>query len=370
MKPSDSGVKHSTSLVDFLATLSWGGPAYPAYSGKCEDVGGAAAGAGAGDGGAASSTAATSSASSGASPASGAASSSASPAGAAAAATEGGAGTGTGPDWKTAPEHFRTAYDTLKKEHERFASFKDVEPDSLTAAHTFHQSLYTESMSLADELGYDDAETVTAFHKDPVKLLNFLRAAKAEADAGGPADAGKGEGDAADPTKVVEKLLNQRLKPFEQERATRMAESANNLFRTTVNDLIAADYKGEDALPPKLQQVLSNMVSDRLKTNPQAIHRLVNEGKTSDINKMYSEAKTALLDIFGEMSNYDKARVERAAKGKSGGKPPANAGGERKSSTGDESATPNRGRGRTKFDEVAERLITQPEKVNPRYAQK
>jgi len=217
----------------------------------------------------------------------------------------GGAGSGA-IDWKTAPEHFRREYETLKSKHEPWEKL-GVAPDQIGRFQGTYNKVSEQAINVGTQLGYTKDEIIEALEADPVKTIDFLRnqAAAAEEDR-----AGSG-GD--DLQSQIDAAVEERFAPIQQRENERMTTEANALFERTVYNEIVNAYKADGVdvanIPEDEKFMLTSATSEIMKYDDKALHALKFGGSTASIQKCFQEAKTYLDKYYMARSTRERGAV-------------------------------------------------------------
>lgn len=162
----------------------------------------------------------------------------------------------------------------------------------------------TSVAEIGAKLGFSAESVKAAFAQDPVGTIRRL--AELEAKAGPPANAAT-----PDPDKLLDEKLNERLTPITQHINTQRAQAATAKFDTQFDSLFSnhAEFKGAADVPKEVREVLYNMVSSGFKEDKDAMLRLLNEGKTSDVQKYFDGVMEQFLKVTNSYSQWKSART-------------------------------------------------------------
>lgn len=291
---------------------AWGGPTYPSYAGSLHA-----------DPGAAGAPPAGSSAVPAGSPPAGSNAGSP-PAGSAPAGSP-----PAGPSNEDNIRNLRTNYETIKKDHDRYASLGKYE--ELESAHKVTQGLRTEAMTLGKQLGYSEQEIAEAFASNPRKLLSFLDRKAAETGGRRP--------NAGDPKQELARMVDEKTKPFTDFVNRQQTERAMSKFEGEFDRIHKEAFP--QGVPEEVEGLIYEGVSMLFMSNPTALEALKKEGKTGEIAQIYTKVKDTIQAAFVKW---------QAAQ--SGGAPPPPGGDQ------------NKGGKRPTLDE----MIDNPALINKRYA--
>jgi len=198
----------------------------------------------------------------------------------------------------------REQYETLKKEYEPYKTLGSVE--DLQA----HSAIATKAMQpvldLGTTLGYSEDEVRAALSEDPYGTYEFLKGKQKELEQ---------TGQVPDLEKLLERKLEQRLKPFEQERRQQQIEKARGVFDQTFEVQVKEAFKDEELTEDELSYIYASAFHsfDRDKDAAQ----MLMQGKTSGAVKHMQEA----------IQSFNKAYLARYARDhkRAGGNPSAGA---------------------------------------------
>lgn len=207
----------------------------------------------------------------------------------------------------------RETYETLKKEYEPWQKL-GVKPEQVTQFQTVYQKTFEAAASIGRELGYPDEEIQEALAEDPQKTLDFLRNEAQRMQQGG--NQRGGDQNLQD---LVAQHIEQAIGPIQQRENLRITNEANALFERTVHQLAAEAFKTEGIDIAKAPQdelfMLTSVVSEILKYDPDALKALKYEGKTAAIQKAFTEACTMLDKYYLARSGRDRDRLQPAGRG-------------------------------------------------------
>lgn len=208
-------------------------------------------------------------------------------------------------------KQLREGYEASKRELENWSKLGKVE--DVAKAHTAYTAIHTKYAGIAKQLGYADDDFAGAFAKDPEKTMAVLQQdlAKAQRD---------GRVRPEDPASQFKKMLDERLKPFEQQRREAEAKEANQKFDTEFERLFTAEKDFQGA-PEDLQNLLYDATSEMLKYDDKALAGL-KSGDLALVQKYFNDAKTVITKAFIAWQGWQQGKgVQPPAPG--GGKPPA-----------------------------------------------
>lgn len=227
----------------------------------------------------------------------------------------------------------REQYETTKTKlepWEKLGKFEDV-----SSRHQMATAIHTEAAEIGESLGYDAKEIREALAKDPVATLVLLRQRAAESAKGGNPNP-------VDVKKLVEKQLEERLKPINEREEARLDAGAESKFNGEVGRLYQTSFP--NGLPDSCREALEGLAWSTLRDNEDGYKSLREKGAVAGVQAAFDYAKKTLLKIVTDYAGHEKTRTRSA-----GGAPPAPDGGGSKKFTLDE-------------------IINDPGKVNPRYA--
>lgn len=236
-------------------------------------------------------------------------------------------------DWNTAPAALRAQYETTKTELEpwkKLGKFEDV-----SSRHQMATAIHTEATEIGESLGYDANEIQEALSKDPVATLVLLRQRADDGARGNTPNP-------IDVKKLVEKQLEERLKPFNEREESRLNAEAESKFNGEVGRLFQSSFP--NGLPDSCREALEGLAWLTLEGNPEAFKALREKGAMAGVQAAFDHAKKTLLKIVTDYMGHEKKRTGGGGNDNSGG----NGGGDRKVTLDD--------------------IINSPEKINPRYA--
>ena len=191
----------------------------------------------------------------------------------------------------------REAYENLKREHEPYSKLGRA--DEISTHVSMAQRITNNAVQVGTELGYPEQEIRDAMAGDPEGTILFLRQKQAEAAQN------------QDPIKRVEQLLDKRFKPleekFHQKEESEALEKAHTLFTNAFGDGIKTLFKDEQ-VPEKEQDILYEATLLLLRRDGEAVTRL-REGKTSDVTKYLTEARSLLDGYYLSRTQRENERV-------------------------------------------------------------
>lgn len=221
-------------------------------------------------------------------------------------------------DWKTAPEKLRSAYETTARELEPWKKI-GASPEQVAANHQVAASLLTELNKIGGQLGYEATDVEEAFRLNPIRTIQVLQEKLASASVARPKP-----GEAPD----LKKAIEEEVGPIKAHLNRQMVEAARGKYDTEFETLLKAelpDFGGPDL--PKARKFLYDFVGESMKYDVEAMKRLKNEGKTSDIKKHFDFAKNALMAVITEFQTFEakKAGASTGVAGKGTGSVPVKA---------------------------------------------
>lgn len=238
------------------------------------------------------------------------------PAGAPAAPAEGAGG--------AAPEsegirQLRTQYETTRAQLEGYSRFG--QPQEIERHVAIAQRITTEALEIGRELGYQDDDILASVANNPMAALEILRKEQTENRPAGDQDLGK----------LVQKAIDARLQPFEQDRNIALTNAANQRLEGEISRLIGDAYKGEDGQPVKLGAAETELIMagaiEMFKYDEQAMKELKYGGqdgkpKVAAVAKYFNEVRKLWEKAYTERAAREAGRVGIPPGGPGGGKPP------------------------------------------------
>lgn len=221
-------------------------------------------------------------------------------------------------DWKTAPAQLRTEYEQTKAKLEPWEKL-GAKPDEVAQHYSVAAKMYKEATDISTELGYNPDDVKAAYQKDPVATLAFLRQQKELAAGSDPSK--------TDPLKTIEKRLSDFEKKEQARELNGKVNRAMELYGNEFDRIHKAAYP--DGAPDELTDVLDQWAYGLLLQDHEAVQRLREEGKVSDIAKFYDQARNLFVKAHQAWLGHEQKRT--------GGRPPGTPPGdpkERKLSTG------------------------------------
>lgn len=148
-----------------------------------------------------------------------------------------------------------------------------------------YTTLANEATQLAETLGYTPESLQTAFQKDPVGTLTFLR---------NEANQSRGQGD-PNQGNDLNAVLDQRLGPLEQIIRQQAVERANGAVDTELSRVFGehAIFKGKSNIPPDVTNFIQDLAREYMKYDQQGLQK-VHRGDLSAVGTHFN----ASLDRF------------------------------------------------------------------------
>lgn len=221
----------------------------------------------------------------------------------------------------------REQYETTKRERDQWSSLGKY--DEVSGHLKTFSAIRTEATELANSLGYAPEDLQSAFQKDPIATLQFLRQKAAEAT---PAPLNPN-----DLKKQLDKMVEERLKPITQREDQRMIKEAEFRFDGEFDRLFKETFK--DGLPEECREAIKEMAGQLLGDDAEAIKRLKFEGQVSDVQKYFQEAQTRFLKVVNAYLGHERKRVGGDPPPKPGEPVPPKTWKDRKLSTGQDLGT-------------------------------
>lgn len=219
-------------------------------------------------------------------------------------------GVGSGvPSPGTVPEshnirQLREQYENLKKAYEPYKALGSV--DDITGQTGIAGKVLQTVIDLGVGLGYTEADIRQSAAEDPYGTYEFLRNKQKEMET---------NGQPPDIEKLLERKLEQRLKPFEAERQKQQLDKAQGIFDSTFETQIKEAFKDETLTEDELNYLYDGAFH-AFERDKDAV-KLLMEGKTSGSIKHMQDSITA----------FNKAYLARTARDnkRAGLKPPGGA---------------------------------------------
>src|SRR5262245_22137110 len=120
--------------------------------------------------------------------------------------------------WDTAPQQLRDEYRTTKQGLDRWNQLGKY--DDISKSHSTFTQLQTEATQLAQWLGVGSEEVTNSFANDPAGTVAVLRQMVRKAQETGQPPSHQ------DVQALIQRGIDERMKPFEQEREERLNEQA------------------------------------------------------------------------------------------------------------------------------------------------
>lgn len=213
-------------------------------------------------------------------------------------------------NWADAPQQFREAHDALKSKYEPWGKLaEDLKLDHTvvgTQVRNF-QTLVNEAYDLGEELGYSEEQIRNALTKNMVGTLHWLRGKKTSSGQSGTGQGntgagagnrgGAGQGPEALEQRIA-KMVQDSIKPYQEDLTARQAETANRLFDNTCTEVMKAEYKESfGTMPDAVKNLLLDAASELFKYDEGAAGELF-KGKTAKVQAYFAKAKTIVESAF------------------------------------------------------------------------
>jgi len=215
-------------------------------------------------------------------------------------------------DWTTAPQQFRDGHSRLQGEYQQTKQGLDRwnqlgNYDDISRIHQTYSALQTEASQLGQWLGFDGQEVSNYFLQDPAGTVAVLRQmAKKATESGQPPTAN-------DVRALVEHGINERMKPFENEREERLNQQAESRFDGQLAPYIKTAFP--HGLPDSWQQAMEGLAWQLVIDSNDNYSALRDKGDTNGLKTAFDQARTTLLKLYTDMQEFEKKRI-------SGGQPP------------------------------------------------
>ncbi len=208
-------------------------------------------------------------------------------------------------DWNTAPQQLRDAFQRTQAEYQQTKANLEkweklgVKPDDVSRSHQTYTTLYSEAKELGSTLGYSDKEVREAFQKDPVSTLATLRQMAQQAQPAQPSQ--------QDIQRLLDKRLEERLRPFEVEREQRLEQEASHRFDGECGQQFKQSFP--EGLPDSNRTAISGLAWSMLIDKPEAYEAL-RKGDASVVAPVFDQAKKLLLKIVADYNQMEKVRIQ------------------------------------------------------------
>src|SRR5262245_34894581 len=209
-------------------------------------------------------------------------------------------------DWTTAPQQFRDGHSKLQGEYRETKQGLDRwnqlgNYDDISRIHQTYSALQTEASQLGSWLGFDGQEVSNYFLQDPAGTVAVLRQmVKKATESGQPPTAN-------DVRALVEHGINERMKPFENEREERLNQQAESRFDGQLAPYIKTAFP--HGLPDSWQQAMEGLAWQLVIDNKDMYSPLRNEGMVQGLKPAFDQAKTTLLKLYTDMQEFEKKRI-------------------------------------------------------------
>jgi hypothetical protein len=163
-------------------------------------------------------------------------------------------------------------------------------------------SFKSEVVEIGKELGYDDAEILESFQKDPYGTRAFLQQRQAEGKPDGAPD--------------LEKLVDKKLKPVLQREQQRQLDESQFRYEKAFAENMETLFPSKDGqatVTTEEREILHEVATEMFKYDAEAMNAL-HQGKTSFVARHLDAAKQFL-------DKYYLARTKREQNGAGGGNP-------------------------------------------------
>jgi hypothetical protein len=206
----------------------------------------------------------------------------------------------------TGLRQLREAYEGVKAKFEPYEKL-GVSPDQISQYSGVYQKAFGEAQAIGRELGYPDSEIAEALAEDPIRTIDFLR------NQANMAQQDRTQSGEADLQELIQRNVEQALGPIQQRENVRITDAANQLFETTVRQLVVDAFKAEGVdvgnIPADEMDLLMTATSEILKYDPVALQSLKYEGKTASIQKAFQDARNMFDKYYLARSGRERARI-------------------------------------------------------------
>jgi hypothetical protein len=198
----------------------------------------------------------------------------------------------------------REAYENLKKTYEPYE--KLGKPEEIQSRIATYQKIESAALDLGSELGYSEEDIRQALQNDAAGTLAFLRSKQAEGAQNQNPEVMALRKELADIKKSID--------PLRQSEEQRKMDSARNLFDSAVNAAIKSIYKDEQLSEDEIDAIWEDSLQ-LMKSDKEAINRLVNEGKTSDVVRFVTKARERSDKAYLARVNRERKSGNTGAQG-------------------------------------------------------
>ncbi len=215
-------------------------------------------------------------------------------------------------------ELLRREYEATKQRLEPWEKL-GAKPEDVGRSHQTYTKIFSEATQLATQLGYTAEDLQEAFEGDPAGTLAFLRQTVQKAS-GAEQPLTRKEAQA-----LAERIADQKLKPFQQERELALDKAAETAFDGEFDRQFKTSFP--NGLPDSAKEALSGLAWSLVSDNKEGYGALRTKGDVAAISAAFNSAKTTLLKILSDYGEHERKRV--------GGnpKPPDEGNGNRKPQT-------------------------------------
>jgi hypothetical protein len=189
----------------------------------------------------------------------------------------------------------REAYENLKKEYEPYQKFgKPEEIETRISGYTKAEGAVIE---IGTQLGYTEDEIRQAFQNDPTGTYDFLRTKMAEG----------GQNQSPEVQQLRKELadIKKSLDPLKQSQEQQRMDQARVRFDEAVDAAIKSVFKDETLSEDEKSYIWDDALS-MLRLDKDAVNRLVNEGKTSDVVRFVTQARERADKIYLARSGRER----------------------------------------------------------------
>lgn len=216
-------------------------------------------------------------------------------------------------DWKTAPEQFRSSYEALKTEHEAYKAL-GLPPEAIKSQvekFTAYQNL---AHQFGEALGFTKEQVNQHFAQRPLETLAYLRQKYQEAVAARGGNSNGGNNGQEDPVEAIKQELMGEVAPLKQFVAQQVTQAAIGLFNTEFDRLIDTNFKDAD-LDQDERDFLYKTTTEMMKYDRDAMTRLRNDQKVSDVEKYFKQAQELYLKLQQRFEARTTKRLGNQPKG-------------------------------------------------------
>lgn len=173
----------------------------------------------------------------------------------------------------------------------------------------------TQAQSMAKTLGYQDADFMEAFTKDPVRTMQIL----AEESASRQNQPNPQDGQAPDLNKQIEDAINAKLSPFQEVQNRQATEAAMVKYEQNFTQFVSSDPILKDA-PQEVVDVVKDYLGEYFSTQPQILIAMKTKGDFTAMNeaikftsgRLHSAFKSWLAKTNGSPTSSNGSPAPRA----------------------------------------------------------